>query len=149
MRKLCKRRVRAAFQPAMVLLATTPELGLAERGAIEALRGGWADYQNCYQVIADCHGMLLLAMMEKPCASTKAACDIGYIAIMNIHDRRQETGKYGATGDELAVLELLFDASEDYWKRQSGSLFFNCIKRLRAVREKQHAAARKDLKIAA
>lgn len=133
----------------MLVLSMKPELGLAERAALIALRSGWANYENSYQVIADCHGMMVLGMKERPCSSTKAACDIGAIAILNIYDRQAETGKYGATGDELAALELMINAAEDFWKRQSGRLFFSCIRKLKIIRSQQYAEGIRNLKKAA
>lgn len=148
MKKQSKRRVRPASEPALIRLATNPEIGIAERMAIQAMRGGWADYQNSYRVLADCHGVLTLGVKRKKDDSLKGVIQLAMIALLNIYDRYAKTQKVGATGDELQALELLVDVSEDYWKRQSASALELTIVQLRAVRERQMADAKQMKKAA-
>lgn len=140
--------MRPASEPALIRLATNPEIGIAERMAIQAMRGGWADYQNSYRVLADCHGVLTLGVKRKKDDSLKGVLQLAMIALLNIYDRHAKTKKVGATGDELQALELLVDVFEDYWKRQSASALELAIVQLRAVRERQMADAKQMKKAA-
>ena len=98
MKKQSKRRVRPASEPALVRLATNPKIGIAERMAIQAMRGGWADYQNSYRVLADCHGVLTLGLKRKKDDSLKGVLQLAMIALLNIYDRYGKSKKIGATG---------------------------------------------------
>lgn len=148
MKKQSKRRVRPASEPALIRLATNPEIGIAERMAIQAMRGGWADYNNSYRVLADCHGILAIGLQRKKDTSLDGVMKLAMIAMLNVYDRYIKTKKVGATGDELQALELLVDVSEDYWKRQSASALELAIVQLRAVRERQMADAKQMKKAA-
>ena len=143
-RKRCKRVIRRALAPTIVALHLNPEVCLQERGAVLAVRGGWATTDH-FNVLADCRDMLMLAANEKSDSSAIAACTVAGIALMNMKDRHAEKGKIGATGDEIQALELLVDASEDFWKRQSGGLFVDAeaaLSRARAMRAEE--ASMKD-----
>lgn len=142
MRKRSKRRVRAACEPAMVMLYNTPEIGLCERMAISHLQTGFADYENCYRVLADCHGLLTIAAREGE-ESLVPASNLGAVALLNIFDRMNATGKVGATGDELNALKAMIDVAEDYWKRGSTNQFLTAISKLNAVRASQIAEKRR------
>lgn len=123
-RKRCKRTIRRIVAPTMVAMHLNPEVSLQERGAILALRGGWAE--GChFNVLADCRDMLMLAASEKHDRETIAVCDLAGVALLNIKERYHDKKRFGATGDELRALELLCDTSEDWWKRQSGGLFID------------------------
>ena len=138
-RKRCKRVVRRALAPTLVALHLNPEVCLQERSAVLAVRGGWATTDH-FNVLADCRDMLMLAANEKSDSSAIAACTVAGIALMNMKDRHTEKGKIGATGDEIQALELLVDASEDFWKRQSGGLFVDAeaaLSRARAMRAEE------------
>lgn len=134
MRKRCKRTVRRIVAPTMVAMHLNPEVSLQERGAVLALRGGWAEGSH-YNVLADCRDMLMLAASEKHDMDTIAVCDLAGVALLNIKDRYNEKKRFGATGDELRALELLVDVSEDWWKRQSGGLFVDAEAALSRARE--------------
>ncbi len=148
MKKQSKRRVRPASEPALIRLATNPEIGIAERMAIQAMRGGWADYQNSYRVLADCHGVLTLGLKRKKDDSLKGVLQLAMIALLNIYDRYDKTKKIGATGDELQALEVLVDTAEDFWKRQSASALELAIVQLRFVRDRQITEAKQMKKAA-
>ena len=137
MRKQCKRRIRPASEPAMVRLSTNPEVGIAERLAIQAMRGGWSDYHNSYKVLADCHGILMIGLRRKKDHSLDGFLQACQIAMMNIYDRYIETKRVGATGDELAMLEVMVDTAEDFWKRQSSTALEIAINALKLVRKSQ------------
>ena len=137
MRKVCKRRIRPASEPALVRLANNPEIGIAERMAIQAMRGGYADYHNSYRVLADCHGILTIGLKRKKDSTLEGILKLGMIAMLNIHDRYGKTKRIGATGDELIALEMMVDAAEDFWKRQSASALEIAIQSLKVVRNRQ------------
>ena len=97
-RKRCKRTIRRLVAPTCVAMILNPEVSLQERGAVLALRGGWATTDH-FNVLADCRDMLLLAAKEKDDQSAVAACDLAGVALMNLRDRHTEKGRMGATGD--------------------------------------------------
>lgn len=116
--------------------------------AIQAMRGGWADYQNSYRVLADCHGVLTLGLKRKKDDSLKGVLQLAMIALLNIYDRYGKTKKIGATGDELQALEVLVDTADDFWKRQSASALELAIVQLRFVRDRQIAESKQMKKAA-
>lgn len=94
------------------------------RMSVEAIRAGWAKTAH-FDVLADCRDMLSLAAAEKDDRQTLAVCELGLIALQNIKDRYLAKNRIGATGAELQALYALVDVSEDFWKRQPGSLFID------------------------
>lgn len=122
MRKSCKRRHFRAAAPTMVAYLLNPEVSTQERVAVLAIGQGFATTSH-FNVLADCRDMLALAAAEKNDKATLAVCDLCLVALQNVKDRYLEKGRIGATGDELRALQLLVDQSEDFWKRQPGSLF--------------------------
>jgi len=122
MRKTCKRIIRRQLAPTAVAMLLNPEISIQERMAVQALRGGWAT-TDTFNLLADCRDMLLLAAGEKEDQSTIGVCKLAGIALMNMKDRYNAKKRMGATGDELAALDLLADTSESFWKRQPGGLF--------------------------
>jgi len=139
MRKRCKRTVRRLVAPTLVAYHLNPEVSLQERGAVLALRGGWATTDH-FNVLADCRDMLILAASEKNDQSALAACNLAGIALMNLKDRYAEKKRMGATGDELQALDLLCDVSDDFWRRQPGSLFIDAeaaLSRARKMRKEE------------
>lgn len=124
MRKHCKRNHRRAAAPTLVAYYLNPEVSTQERMSVEAIRAGWAKTSH-FDVLADCRDMLSLAAAEKKDGKTLAICDLGLIALQNIKDRYLTKNRIGATGDELQALYALVDVSEDFWKRQPGSLFID------------------------
>jgi hypothetical protein len=133
-RKRCKRVIRRLVAPTVVAMHLNPEVSLQERGAVLALRGGWSTTDH-FNVLADCRDMLILAASEKGDRSALAACNLAGVALMNMKDRHAKIGKIGATGDELAALDLLCEVSEEFWKRQSGGLFVDAEAALHRARQ--------------
>lgn len=130
-------------EPALTRLANNPEIGITERMAIQSMRGGWADYNNSYRVLADCHGILTLGTRRKKDTSMAGVLKLSMVALLNIFDRYAKTKKIGATGDELQALELLVSSAEDFWKRQTADSLELAIVGLRTVRESQIAESKK------
>lgn len=134
MRKSCKRTHYRLVAPTMVAMHLNPEVSLQERGAVLALRGGWATTDH-FNVLADCRDMLVLAANEKSDQGAIDVCTLAGIALLNMKDRHAEKGRIGATGDEVMALELLCNISEDFWKRQGGGLFVDAEKALHRARQ--------------
>lgn len=124
MRKRCRRTIRRQAAPTVVAYYLNPEVSTQERMAVEAIRAGWAQVAH-FDILADCRDMLALAAAEKGDSQTLDICELGLIALQNIKDRFIERNRLGATGDELQALYALVDVSEDFWKRQPGSLFID------------------------
>ena len=133
-RKRCKRIQRREAAPTCVAYYLNPEVSTQERIAALAIKTEWASTSH-FNVLADCRDMLILAASEKRDQQTMAVCDMAGIALMNMKDRHTKTGKIGATGDEIRALELLCDTSEDFWKRQPGSLFIDAEAALHRARQ--------------
>lgn len=140
MRKHCKRVVRRCAAPTLVAYLLNPEVSTQERMSVEAIRSGWATPAH-FDVLADCRDMLALAAAEKNERPTLAICELGLIALQNIKNRYLERDRIGASGDELQALQALVDVSEDFWKRQSGSLFIDAEAALSKAREAYRRAA--------
>ena len=121
MKKQCKRVVRRTGAPPLVDMYLKPERSLAERMDVQALRGGWANVDTFHR-LADCRDRMLLAAGERDDQSTIGVCLLAGTALLNMRDRYLAKQRIGATGDELAALDLLVDTSESFWKRQSGAL---------------------------
>lgn len=142
MRKRCKRTHRRCAAPTLVAYLLNPEVSTQERMSVEAIRAGWAKTAH-FDVLADCRDMLALAAAEKRDEATLVICELGLIALQNIKDRYFERERLGATGDELQALQALVDVSEDFWKRQSGSLFIDAeaaLSKARAEYRERRAA---------
>lgn len=63
-------------------------------------------------------------MLCRPCACTPKP----------IRDRHRDTGRFGASADELATLALLVDTYTNYWLAQSGHLYGLAREELRRAR---------------
>ncbi len=139
MRKHCKRHHRRAAAPTLVAYYLNPEVSTQERMSVEAIRAGWAKTAH-FDVLADCRDMLSLAAAEKDDRQTLAVCELGLIALQNIKDRYLAKNRIGATGAELQALYALVDVSEDFWKRQPGSLFIDAEAALSKARAEYKAS---------
>lgn len=139
MRKRTRRTIRREAAPTLVAYYLNPEVSTQERMAVLAIEQGIATEVH-FDVLADCLDMLGLASAEKKDAQTTTACELALIAMHNIKDRYVERQRIGANGDELQALHLLVDVSEDFWKRQSGSMFIDAEAALSELRASQRAA---------
>lgn len=136
MRKRCHRTRRREAAPTIVAYYLNPEVSTQERMSVLAIEQGFA-IEAHFDVLADCLDMLGLAAAEKNDAQTTAACEVALVAMHNIKDRYFKLQRIGATGDELKALHLLVDVSEDFWKRQPGSLFIDAEAELSKVQAEQ------------
>ena len=136
MRKHSTHRPITPRVPMMVVMHNLPDLSLTERLSVEAFAGGWANSDH-YDNLADCRNIMTLAAAEKQDAQALEICDMGYVALSNIRDRRVKTGRLGASGEELKALRAMTDFSEDWWKRQAGGLFERHYVALKAAQAEQ------------
>lgn len=131
---------RSIAPPTLVAMQLAPEVSTQERIAVMALTQPWADTRH-FNVLLDCYSMLILAAEHKHDQEAVKVGQFADMALKNIRDRWKRTGKIGATGDEIQALNVLVDYSEDWWKRQSGSLFADAFKALDTLRQQQKEAA--------
>ncbi len=133
MRKHSNRPQRRAAAPMLVVMQTIPDLGITEHLSVIAFRNGTATTDH-FDNLADCRDILTMAATKQQDQSTLVACEVAYHALISIQERHTRTGRFGATGEELKALVLLAETSEDFWKRQSGTLFADHYLKLKAAR---------------
>lgn len=129
-----KRIPRPMRAPCLVVMQTLPEVSISERMAIDSFMGGWADKAH-FNILLDCYQLLALAAEHKGATAELTICELAHVALANIRDRFDQTGKFGMTGDERKALIQLADVSQDFWKRQSGELFRQAHIGLEKLRE--------------
>ena len=137
MRKRCKRLVRPVSEPVMVRKLCIPDVEIGHRLALHHLTTGGATYDNCYRVLSDCHGVLVLGLRKQKDDSLEPIVQAGLIAMLNIYDRMKATKRVGATGDELNALRVMVDIAEDWWNLQPAHLLEDAIFQLRSIRQAQ------------
>lgn len=128
---------RAKSKPGLVVNQQDYEIQL--RASVDAFRLGYAQASH-YLDLRDCVDLITVADaigFAKKDDSALSAANLACVALMNIRDRQKETGKLGATGDELRALSLLIDASCDYWARRSGALYQYAYGEMQRVRASQ------------
>lgn len=142
-RKSCRRRVRQAKPPMLVVMSTVPSLETTLHVSLVSFREGRAttdDFDN----LADCRDQLMLACADGHDDSAKAACEVGLVALQNIKIRYAETGRMGCSGEELQALVVLVEYSTDFWTRQSGVTFstsYQALLRARKLQSSERASA--------
>lgn len=118
MRKRCHRTRRPVSAPMLVNRGlVNTDLETRERMAVEAFCLGFATTAH-YDQLADMRDCLLLSAAAKGDANTIAMCRASGVALMNIATRFKQTGRMGATGDELTILREFCTTYRDYWLRQ-------------------------------
>ena len=139
MRKRGKRHFLAKSIPGIVVQRLDVRYELRLRQCVEAFRHGVADADH-HADLADCRDLILLALESGHCRIDESATpvlDIAGVALTNILERAIEKRRWGCTGDELHVLELLMDFSLDWWNRRSGALYYDAYQRLKKIRVEQ------------
>ena len=139
MRKHCKRRKITPRAPIMVVASTIPELGITPRQGIEAMRWGYATTEH-FDDLADTRDLLTLAAADRNETCALAVCEAARVALESIKARHQQCGKIGATANEIFALIDLCDSADEFWSRQSGSVFathYDALSRYRRMQAVQ------------
>jgi hypothetical protein len=99
---------RAKAVPGIVAISSTKEYETHLRTSVIAFRGGWAEAAHWLDRV-DTHDLVRIAfgLFAKPDASVTAVLDLAHVALENIRDRYEDTGRFGTTGDEYEALKLL------------------------------------------
>lgn len=126
---------RAKAVPGIVAISSTTAYENHLRTSVIAFRSGWAQTAHWLDLV-DTHDLVRIALglFAKPDASVTAVLDLAHVALENIRDRYEETGRFGTTGDEYEALKLLADTSLHFWSRHSGALFHAAYVEMRRVR---------------
>jgi hypothetical protein len=126
---------RAKSAPGIVAISIGLEFETHLRTSVLAFRAGYATRHH-YLDLCDTHDLMRIAIearsLHEP--STLAVLDLVAVALENIADRFQERGKFGASGEEYAALQLLADTCLHFWSRHSGALFRHAYVELRRLR---------------
>lgn len=104
---------------------------LEEHSMIVAFRFGVATKEH-YDYLVRMANMLNIANQTKPGDEVKRIADhISWLA-NEICERYNRHGKFGVSGQELTLMRQLVAAYDDYWKRQTTTLYNNCAYELNA-----------------
>ncbi len=138
---------KAASMPGALALSICPEYETRLRLAVNALSDGWME-EGQFNDLADTIDMLQIGMAiyskQKPDPSTAVAVDVCREAMMSIRGRYIQTGKFGATGEELKAIHLIADVSLDFWRRRSGALLAFSVQQLKELRADQRDEAKQQ-----
>ncbi len=123
MRKRCRRSVRPLSAPMLVNRGLIEhDIETRERMFVQAFALGFATTAH-YDDIADMRNVLTLAAAYKDDQSALAMCNAMRVAMANIRERYARTGKMGASGDELKLLQAFCGEYRDFWMRQPVALY--------------------------
>lgn len=132
---------RAKSVPGMIVQSMDAAYEIKLRSGADAFRMGFADGTH-HANLCDACDMMLVAMRSytkgKKDESALIVVELAGIALSNIRQRHIDTGKIGATGEEMHALQLLVETSLDFWNRRSGALYALARHELRKVRYRQY-----------
>ncbi len=131
-----KRKSRPIEIPCLVLSQIVPDSQIALLTALNAFREGWAEPTH-FDVMLDTRDLLLLGASAKDDEGVMAVCRAANVALANIQD--SYNGAFKFDEEELNALVMLVDISNDFWNRQSGSLYRAAYTALKEWRQKQGA----------
>lgn len=140
------RRVVLNRKPGTLLFSSElRDMILSEIQAVNAFKGGWAEPWH-FDFLVEGVVMASWAANDKtrsaPDQQMLGVCEAATVAIQNIRERYDRTGKMGGTGEELAMLELYAQEMADFWPRQSVQAYRNAIERCAAWKRAAVAEAR-------
>lgn len=135
-------RHRARAIPGLVVQFVSRDYELQLRCSVSAFSLGCAEAAH-FNDLADCCDLLRIGehLSERKDDSAVAAGEIGSIALMNIRARHAEHGRFEAEEEEVGAIELMADASLEFWNRRSGALYRAAFAELRRLRRAEQAAA--------
>lgn len=123
MRKRSNYRKRPSSPPMIVCRGLKQDdLETKERTIIESFALGFAG-QYQLEALQDMTNVLAMAAEYKQDKSAMAMAEAMKICVLNIMDRHKQTGKYGATGDELTLMREFVGVYSDFWLRQPVKLY--------------------------
>lgn len=134
-----KRKPRPITVPTLVAMYTAPEVEIGERMALMALRGEWATFEH-YNILADVRDLLTLAAADRNDTEVLRLCQCGFDALHSIAERYRTTHCIRASLAELADLAAMVEVSNDWWKRQSGTLYRDANRALDKARQSLRTA---------
>lgn len=136
----------AAQPPGIVCISLDVRYETRLRMSVTAFTGGFAGKDH-FLDLCDTHDLLALAnsMAMRPVPGVPEVCKAAEIAILNIHDRELQTGKWGVTGDESAALVLLADTAISFWSAQSGEMFRVAYQQMVQMRRDEQARQRREM----
>lgn len=136
----------AAQPPGIVCISLDVRYETRLRMSVTAFTGGFAGKDH-FLDMCDTHDLLALAnsMAMRPVPGVPEVCKAAEIAILNIHDRELQTGKWGVTGDESAALVLLADTAISFWSAQSGEMFRVAYQQMVQMRRDEQARQRREM----
>lgn len=138
MRKRSHRLRRPKNPPCLIAVGMNDKHERGMLAAVQAFRRGEASAEN-FLDLCDTRDITVIAcnMQGRHVEGLSAVLEAAHIALENIRDRRQETGRFGVNGDELAVLALLVDSYMNFWLAQSGDLYGRARAELHRIRREQ------------
>lgn len=127
---------RLSAAPTLVAIYNQPEVAIKERMAVELVTLGTASTSQ-FNILLDCADLLLLSSYNKDSRGEQEICHFAREALQSIADSFDKTKRIGATGDEINVLRVLVNTSDDWWKRQSGAHYVEAHRALDSFRDEQ------------
>ena len=104
---------------------------LHERNVITAFQYGVATQQH-YDYLVRMANMLNIAQQSKPSdLALSLVTNINHLAA-SVSQRYNAHGKFGVSALELSLMRKLVTAYDDYWKRQTTTLYNDCVHQLNA-----------------
>lgn len=134
MRKHRHRTVRPLAVPMLINRGLKNDaIEVKERMHVEAFVLGCATPDN-FDHLADMRDALMLSAACKKDTNTLNMCRAAGIALANIMDRFNDTGRLGTTGDEITILREFCTTYRDYWLRQPSTEYDDTIDALTRAR---------------
>lgn len=137
MKKRSHRQRRPKRAPCLIAVGMNVKHEAGMLAAVQAFRRGEASAYN-FLDLCDTRDITVIAynMQGRHVDGLVPVLDAAYIALANIRDRREETGRFGASGDELATLALMVNTYTNFWLAQSGDLYGRAREELYRLRMK-------------
>lgn len=133
MRKSCKRKVIPRSVPMLINRGLKEsDIEIRERMLVQAFALGFATTAH-FDDIADMRNVLTLAAAYKSDESTLAMCHGMRECMSGIRERHSATGRIGASGDELRMLQAFCGVYRDFWMRQPVMLYEQACEELLKV----------------
>jgi hypothetical protein len=107
---------------------------LNENAMLLAFRFGHAQVKH-FDQLALMANMMEVALQTKPCETVLMLSSSLRAITKSIKARYDRANKLGLSGEELAVLKKCLIGYDDYWKRQTTTLYNECVHEVNAFYE--------------